>query len=59
MGGFREDFTKDLAFEGRFEDQVGVCQELKPLGRAQKRTTGCAVKWQQEKHGGPWELGEC
>jgi len=23
-----------LAFEGRFEDQVGVCQELRPLGES-------------------------
>lgn len=44
-----------MAFEGRFEDQVGVCQELKPLGRAQKRMTGCAVKWQQGK--ARWAVG--
>ena len=52
---FGEGFTKDLAFEGRFEDQVRVFQELKPLGRIQQRTTGCAEKWQQGKP--QWTMG--
>lgn len=53
--GFREDFTKDLACEGRFEDQVRVCQERKSLGRIQQRMTGCAEKWQQGK--AQWAMG--
>lgn len=42
--GSREDFTKDLAFEGRLEDQVRVCQEVEPLGRVQQRMTDCTKK---------------
>lgn len=44
--GSREDFTKDLVFEGRVEDEVRVCQEVKPLERTQQRMTEC-TKWQQ------------
>lgn len=53
--GFREDFSKDLAFEGRFEDQFRVCQELKPLERVQERNGNT---FRREKRGRPWELEE-
>lgn len=52
--GFREDFTKDLALEGRLVDQVRVCQEVKPLRRVQQRMTEC-TKW-QGKYSGLWGL---
>lgn len=53
--GSRKDFIKDLASDGRLEDQVRVCQEFIPLGRVQQRVIKC-TKWQRGKAWWLWEL---